>query len=649
MANPYKELFQPISIGTMTLRNRIVMPPMHTKYASESGEATERIIEYLVARSRGGVGLIVLENTCVDWIVGRAAGNPVTIHDDLFRTCLSDLVLAVQRHGAKIVTQPHHAGRQNMSSNTVGNLQPLAPSVVQSEVGGDVPRAMTEEDIELVIQQFVDAARRTKECGFDGVELHGAHGYILTEFISPHTNLRTDKWGGSFDNRCRFPVEVVRRVRAEVGPDYPILYRYSVEERRPKGGGLELEEGVKFGKVLENEGVDCLDVSAGTYESMPWIFTMQGTPPGALVPLAAAVKAEVSIPVIAVSSLGWDPALANDVIKSGQADMVQMGRSLLADAEIPNKIEEGRPYEIRRCIRCNECIGSLFKGWRLYCVINPELGYEYKKLVQPAAEPKRIVVVGAGPSGLEYAVTAARRGHNVTVLEQSDRIGGQVNIAAVPVYKHEELTSLISYYEAMLNKYGVDVRFGVTGSAETMAEFDPDIVVLAVGSDPVELPVSGGDGARLGTDVLLSDAEGLGDNVCIVGGNGVGLDVAMFLKEKGKDVTVVEMLDDVGSELAFPLQWQLKDLIAERGIDVLTGHKVVSISGNTVKVKENGATKDLKFDDVVCAVGFACVDTSALEKSMCDAGYAVERVGSCVKPGHLYDAIHGAFWAALEV
>jgi 2,4-dienoyl-CoA reductase-like NADH-dependent reductase (Old Yellow Enzyme family)/thioredoxin reductase len=648
MAHPYEELFKPISIRGMHLDNRIVMPPMHTKYASESGEATERIIEYLVERSKGGVGLIILENTCVDWEVGRAAGNPITIHDDLYRTCLSDLVLAVHRGGAKIVTQLHHAGRQNLRSDTVGNQQPVAPSPVQSEVGGDMPKEMNEEDIEKAIQQYVDGARRTKECGFDGVQLHGAHGYLLTEFLSPHTNRRTDKWGGSFENRCRFPVEVVRRVRAEIGPNYPLLYRYSAEERRPEGGGIELEEGVKFAKVLENEGVDCMDVSAGIYESMPWIFTMQGTPVGSLVSLAAAVKAEVDIPVIAVSSLGWDPAVANEVIKSGQADMVQMGRSLLADPEIPNKTREGRPHEIRRCIRCNDCVGSLFKGWRLYCIINPELGYEYKKLVQPAAKPKKIAVLGAGPSSLEYAVTAARRGHQVTILEQGDKIGGQLNLAGVPAYKREEIGSIVSYYEAMLKKWGVEVRLGVTGSAETIAGLNPELVVIAVGSNPMDLRVPGGEGAKPATNVLMTDAGGLGENVAIIGGNGVGLDTAMFLKEKGKKVTVVEQLDDIGTELSFPLQWQLKDLLEARDIEVLTEHEVVGISGHTVEMKANGTTKKMTFDDVVSAVGFVSADTSDLERSLVDAGYEVKRIGSCVKPGHIYDAVHGGFWAALE-
>jgi 2,4-dienoyl-CoA reductase-like NADH-dependent reductase (Old Yellow Enzyme family) len=257
----YKELFKPVSIGSMRLKNRIVMSPMHTKFANELGGVTDRLVSYHVERAKGGVGLIVIENTCVDWELGRATGNPVTIHDDLFRGGLSDLVEAVHRHGAKIVPELHHAGRQNVRANTVDHKQPIAPSAVQSKVGGDEPRAMNEEDIEKTIQQFVDGARRAKECGFDGLEFHGAHGYLLTQFLSPQTNRRNDKWGGTLENRARFALEIIRRTRAVVGPQFPLIYRMNVEDRTPDG--LKLEEGVAFAVMLQNEGIDAIDVTAG--------------------------------------------------------------------------------------------------------------------------------------------------------------------------------------------------------------------------------------------------------------------------------------------------------------------------------------------------------------------------------------------------
>ena len=226
-------LYEPVRLNGLELKNRLVMAPMHTKYASESGEVTDRLISYLAERARGGVGLIVLENTCIDWVYGRPMGNPVSIHDDMCRSGLSNIPLAVHRYGARIVTQLQHTGRQNVRSNIPGGRQPVAPSAVQSSRGGDLPRALQEEEIEAIIQMFVEGARRTREAGFDGVELHGAHGYLLTQFFSPHCNRRTDQWGGSVANRARFPVEVVRRIRREVGDDFPILYRMSAEERIP--------------------------------------------------------------------------------------------------------------------------------------------------------------------------------------------------------------------------------------------------------------------------------------------------------------------------------------------------------------------------------------------------------------------------------
>ena len=641
----YKELLQPISVGRMRLRSRICMPPMFTKYASTTGEVTDRLIAYHAERAKGGAALIVVENTCIDWALGRAEDNPVTIHHNRFRPRLHDLVEAVHRHGAKMVTQLHHAGRQNMSANIDGNPPP-APSAVQSTEGGDMPRAMTEEDIEEAIQNYVDGARRTKEAGFDGVELHGAHGYLIAEFISPRTNIRTDRWGGSFENRCRFAVEIVRRVRAEIGPDFPFLFRFSADEFLPDG--LQLEEGVRYARVLENEGVDCLDVSGANYESAPTQATMPGVPPGTYVPLAAAVKAEFSIPVIAVNSLGSDLAAANDAIKNGHADLVHMGRGHLAEPAIANKLRENRANEIRPCIRCNECLGALVNGRSVSCVINAELGHEYQKVVQPASRTQRIVVVGGGPAGLEYAVVAARRGHTVTLIEKDDRIGGQLKIASIPAHKKPELSRLVSYYEGLLKKLGVDVRLGAAATVEDLVQIDPDLVVLAVGSKPLRLSVPGGERAKTAVDVLLSDASDLGDNVCIVGGDGVGLDIALFLREKGRNVTVAEMRDDIGSDLNYHLQWHMKDLMQEHGVDVRTGCEVVGVSDNGVSAIVDGDRVEIAFDDVVAAVGFEPVDTQDLEQAVRDSGIQVQMLGTCVEPGRLYDAIHGGFWAAVE-
>ncbi len=645
MAIPFEALFKPVNIGNMRLKNRLCMAPMFTKYASESGEVTDKLIQYLVERAKGGVGLIVLENTCIDWEYGRVDGNPVTIHHDRFRPGLNELVKRVHRAGAKIVTEIHHVGRQTFSSNIEGRT-PLAPSAIPSQVGGDMPRAMSEEEIEKAIQDFADAARRTKECGFDGVELHGAHGYLLSNFISPQANQRRDKWGGSFENRCRFAVEVVRRVRREVGPDFPILFRFSAEE--PVPAGLSLEEGVAYAKILEGEGVDALDVSCGSYETIKH-FPMQGNPLDQLVYLAEAVKAEVSVPVIAVGSLGWDPTVALEVIESGKADLVHLGRELLADPKLPEKIRTGRIDQIRRCIRCNECTGSLDRGEYLSCAVNPECGYEYMPVLQPAKQVKRIVVVGGGPGGMEYALTAARRGHRVTLLEREKELGGLARVAGKPAYKKPEIASMIDYYRIMLQKYGVDVQLETEGTADLIKYLYPEIVVLATGSVPMSLQIPGWEHSISAIDKLLDDATGLGQHVCIIGGSGVGLDAAMFMAEKGKQVTVIEMEQTVGRELNHMLRVNLANLLKENRVDVLTSHVVTEILENGVKVLCHGQEKVILCDQVISAVGFVRSDLSDLYESLNDLPVELYSLGPEQGAGHFLDAIHQGYWAALEI
>ena len=644
MTSEYEELFKPIKIGSMHVKNRIGMAPMFTKYATESGEVTDKLIEYFVRRAKGGVGLIILENACVDWAGGRGDGNPVAIHHDRFRPRLHDLAKAVQRYRVKIVPEIHHAGRQTFSHN-LDIEQPLAPSPVKSKVGGDMPRPMTEDEIEAAIQSFADGARRAKEAGFDGVEVHAAHGYLISEFLSPKTNKRTDKWGGSFENRCRFAVQVVRRIRSEAGKEFPLLYRFSAEESTPDS--LILEEGVAYAKILEQEGVDCFDVTHGDYESIKH-FPMQGNPKDQLVYLAEAVKREVSVPVIAVGSLGFDPRVAHRVVKEGRADMVHFGRELLADPDLPNKIKKNNLDEIRNCIRCNECTGSIDKGHFLACAVNAECGYEYKNLAKAIRQPKRIAVIGAGPGGLEFSIRAAEMGHQVTVLEKRDRIGGLLKTASLPAYKNPEIGGLLHYYEVMLDKKRVDVQLGVEATIDTITELEPDLVILAIGSEPMKLPFPGAEHSKIGIEKMIDGGAGLGRNICVIGGSGVGIDMAMFLKERDKDVTIIEMLDDVGGELSGHLRWHLKEELERKNVRVLTSHKVTKITESGVVAEHQGQKVEIECDDVLGAIGFKRLDPTSFIEGL-DKKNIDYRIIACEKgAGHCLDAIHSGFWQAME-
>jgi dimethylglycine catabolism A len=526
-------LFQEGKIGNLTLKNRLVQCAMHTRFATEFGEVSERLIAYLVTRARGGVSMIILENTAIDWEFGRAAGNPVRIDDDVFVTGLHDLVQAVQREGVKIASQLHHAGRQNMSANIVGGKAPLAPSPIQSTVGGDPPKEMTHQDIERVIDQFRQGARRTRQAGFDAVEIHGSHGYLLTQFLSPATNVRTDEWGGSFENRARFGLEVVKAVREAVGDDYPVLFRISLEERTD--GGMTAEEGLAFCKLIEPY-VDLLNVTAGIYESMEWIFTMQGVDPGSLLHLARKTKEAVSIPVMGVSRLGWMLEDAARAVDAGEIDFVAMGRTQLADPELVNKSRRGETKRVRRCIACNECVGGfLFKGWRTQCVINPELGIEYElgELKRRALEPKRVLVVGGGVSGCEAARVAAERGHQVTLVERDSRLGGLLWGQGAPQFKRRELDSLIGFYEAELEHRGVDVRLGEAATEKLASEFD--VVLLATGTEPMSVP----EGMLDAIAVLCRRELPPGDPITIVGSGHIGTHAAAFALEQGRKTRLV--------------------------------------------------------------------------------------------------------------
>jgi 2,4-dienoyl-CoA reductase-like NADH-dependent reductase (Old Yellow Enzyme family) len=558
-------LFQEGTIGNLRLKNRLVQSPMHSRFATEFGEVDDRLIAYLEARARGGVGMIILENTAVDWVYGRAAGNPVRIDDDVFVTGLHDLVQAIHRHGVKIATQLHHAGRQNLSANIVGGLAPLAPSPIQSKVGGDPPKEMTLEDIERVIDEFRQGARRTRQAGFDAVEIHGCHGYILTQFLSPATNQRSDEWGGSFENRARFGLEVVKAVREAVGDDFPVLFRVSLEERTD--GGLTAEEGLAFCKLIEPY-VDLLDVSAGIYESMEWIFTMQGTEPGSLLPLARMVKDVVGVPVMAISRLGWILEDAARAVESGEIDFVAMGRTQLADPEIVNKTRRGETKRVRRCIACNECVGGfLFKGWRTQCVINPELGIEYRlpELKRSVLQPKRVLVVGGGISGCEAAKVAAERHHEVTLIEKDNRLGGLLWGQGAPEFKRRELDTLIAFYEAELEYRGVDVRLGVEATEDLESEYD--VVLLATGTEPVEVP----EGMLEAVSVLCTRELPPGDPVTIVGSSHYGSHAAAFALEQGRKTRFVPepglevQLEDINPLLA----GQILDYLMRRGIEFL--------------------------------------------------------------------------------
>ncbi len=645
-----EKLFEPVKIGKLQLKNRIVMPALNSKLGTEFGAVSDRLIDFYLERARGGVGLIIIENTCIDWPVGKAGTNPIRADEWKFVQGLHELAEAVHPYGAKIATQLQHTGRQGSSMTSAEGQQLVAPSAIPClPTGAEMPRELTIEEIEGLIGKFVFGAAITRTAGFDAVEIQGAHGYLITQFMSPYTNKRTDEYGGDFEGRMRFALRVVEGVRGAVGPDFPIIFRLSGDEYIE--GGLTLEDNKLIAQRLESAGVDALSVSAGIYESPPWygrIFPTMGMPEGCNVPLAAEIKKVINIPVIVAGKLG-NPLLAEEVLKDGKADLIAVGRPLLADPELPRKAAEGRLDDIRPCLYCNEgCAGSMANMWRIGCQVNPALGKERDYEIKPATKVKRVVVVGGGPAGMEAARVAALRGHDVTLYEKERSLGGQLAPASAPRFK-KPLKHLAEYLKNQTGKAGVKIELGREATPERIKELKPDVAILATGATHLVPDIPGVKGGNVATacEILLGEREA-GDRVAVVGGGEVGAEVAWFLAEQGKKVTIVEMTYGVANDMNLFSRFYLLDKLAELGIEVLTNMTAEEITDKGVAAVDiSGDRRVVEADTVVLATGFK--SNSELEEKLRGEIPEVYTIGDCVELGKIWGAIHGGARAARQI
>ncbi|MEW6227218.1 MAG: FAD-dependent oxidoreductase [Bacillota bacterium] len=639
----FQLLTSPTKIGNMELRNRMVMAPMVTDYAYEDGSVTGRLRAYHEERAKGGVGLIIVEASYVH-PSGKGFQNEVGIYSDKLVPGLRSLANVAHAHGAKIAIQLYHGGRQT-TSNVTG--QPIvAPSPIPDPTKGETPKELSKDEIAGLVKTFAEAARRAKAAGFDAVEVHGAHGYLINEFLSPYSNKRTDEYGGSLENRMRFPLEVVRAVRQAVGPGFPVTYRMSADEKVP--GGLTLDETKVFAKRLEQEGINALHVSAGVYESAAWIIQPMSLPRGCLVDLAQGIKSAVKIPVIAVGRIN-DPEVAETILAEGKADLIAFGRELLTDPDMPRKVTEGRLDEIRRCIACCQgCIDELFQDHPITCTVNPRTGFERQFTLSKTPSARKVLVVGGGPAGMEAARAAAIRGHRVTLWEKAANLGGQLPLASASPQKGE-IATFLDFIKKEMGRLKVNVQVNKEATLDAIRAEKPDVVVIATGARPSKLNVPGADRKNVvvSWDVIAGKAQ-VGKKVAIIGGGLVGCETAEFLAEKGHDVTIVEMLPRIGWDIGPLVGALLFDRLAKYGVKTVTGAKTTAIGERDVTVEKDGKTETLSgFDSVVIAVGSTPEDTLANQLEGTGIDYYV--IGDAWRTRRITHAVYEGLRVAHEI
>lgn len=630
----FDKLFTPIKIGRMEIQNRIVMPPMTLNFASETGAVNQRVIDYYAERAKGCVGLIIVEATCIDSPVGRL-DDPLQlcIDDDIFIAGFNDLCEVIHETDTKIALQLHHAGRETTLEITQG-IQPVSASDVYCASTKVKPRPLKTSEVEALVEKYAQSARRAKTAGFDAVEMHSAHGYLIEQFLSPATNKRTDKYGGDLNGRMRFAFEILERTREMVGQNFPVLFRLSAHEYLE--GGLTLDDTKIIAKKLQDQGVNCLDISAGTYDSPLEYGSTQPmvVPRGFMVHLAEGIKSVVDIPVITVGRIN-DPVFAEEILLEDRADLVAMGRALVADPFLPLKSMQDKLEDINMCIACMRCSERTSSGLRLKCAVNVNVGKEREYRLVPADERKRVLVIGGGPAGMEAARTLALRGHQV-VLYEKDRLGGQLNLASVPPHK-EEIKNLTRYLTTQLKRLQVEVHLGKEPSIEVI---NPDEVIVATGSEPLIPKILGINQSNVVTawDVLRGTAK-TGSAVVVAGGGMIGCETSEYLAKAGKKVKVVEVLSDIGLDMESKTRRYLLKSFDQLSVEVHTKTRVEEITTNGVKVTDCKGNRSLiAGDTVVLALG-ACPNRKVVEQLQGKVqGYWL--IGDCVKPCKILEAIH---------
>ena len=644
MKPKYQKLFERSHIGKMPLMNKIVMCPMTSNAWNADGSLSDDQIDYYEERARGGVGMIILEGQYISSTIDASLAS-MTSSGTLAQSVRWVLLAErIRGFGTKLCNQlVIGPGRNGMGAD--GALP--APSEVPLFFDpAKKTYAMTKDQIQAIVKAYADAAASSQSAGFDCVEIHAHGGYLLDSFMMKLWNHRTDEYGGTVENMARLPVEIVKAVREVVGPDYPIIFRMVAQHHFK--GGRTLEESLEIIKLLDEAGVDAFDIDAGAYETWDWMFPPAYYGDAPSLNDSVAIKKVTEKPVMITNNITMDNAA--DAFEKGEADFFMVGRGLIADPYMVRKTLEGKEEEIRPCIRCNEyCIGGYLKGKRVSCSVNPQVFQEKAFKLVKTDSPKKIAVIGGGPGGLEAARVAAAKGHEVTIYEKTDKLGGQIAAAATPPFK-TQLNKFLDYLILQNEKLGVKIRMNTEIDENSIELESADEIIVAIGAKPFVPPIPGieNDHVIEVIDAHLARRSEVGNKIILAGGGLSGCDCALELAMEGKNVTIIEMLDEVATNAMVINRIALLKKLADYNVQLMTGCKILKLDKHGVSIEcKDGRTLELKADTVIASFGTRSLKDIA--GKICEKHPTAKVIGDCVSIGQVGEAVRSAYYAAWAI
>lgn len=687
----YDMLFSPMKIGNVEIKNRILMAPMCMGFGQYNGCATETMMNYYEERAKGGVGLIFTEITRINDITGASSFGQLGMSHDYQIPALKEMADRIHKHNCKVMVELHHPGRQNLGlmigtvpicnigSKLLGNMytkiltgavippgkvlqdkdivpRTVAPSKCEkSKMSESVNRELSKREIKKLICQFVEGAVRVQKAGCDGVELHASHGYLIQQFLSPNTNKRTDEYGGSLKNRMRFLLEIIDGIRKNCGKDFPIVVRLTVDEMYSKigqdGKGYNLEEGLKMAKILNDKGIDAIDVSSAAYDTFNYWLEPTTFTPGWRKYLACEVKKVVDIPVIA-ANLIRSPKQAEIQLEEGCQDFISLGRPLIADPYWPKKVKNGNENLVKRCVCCLYCFESMMNGAYKYthgkCSVNPFVGREDVKL-KHNGNARKVVIIGAGCAGLTAAELLAKRGFDVTVFEKDSKQGGQLNLASKPPHK-DKMNWVCEDLLANAVSAGAKVIFNTLVTKDIIDSYSPQIVINATGGNAVHPKAFSGNNISTVTEILDGSVKLENKNVAVIGSGMTGLETSELLVSQGNKVTIIEMADEIAPSAWFQHVDDALPVLEKAGTKFLTSHKLLSVSQSGIELEDLKSKKtiSLKVDYVVLSLGVK-PDTVLFDTIKNSSNYKVYNIGDSLKIGRIANATESAYQLVMSI